>query len=361
MNCSVVKIDIEELNSTHILSQTRYWAKLKKKQGYQPSTFNVNVSKKLVYTSNNTGSLNEEMVVLLKRIDNNFCFAYVPYGPKIEPDFENQGVLLEEFSEALRPFLPRNCVFIRFDLIWENQWAKEDDFFDHEGNWLGPPSKKVQELRVNFSTKNWNLKKSSVDLLPKNTFFVNLKKSEQELLHDMRYNTRYSIRKAEKNGIRVAEYGLDFIDQWFKLYDDTAIRKRMPRQSVEYFKNVLIHQDKNKNGVKVKMLMADHDGDFLASMFLVLSSKRAVYLYGASSSHKKDLMASYALQWEAIKIAKKSNCTEYDMFGCAPNLKKNHPLHGVHLYKKGFGGKLFHRMGCWDYPLLQREYSLISI
>lgn len=72
-------------------------------------------------------------------------------------------------------------------------------------------------------------------------------------------------------------------------------------------------------------------------------------------------MGSYALQWEAIKMAKDFGCEEYDMFGCAPNLNKSHPLYGVHLYKKGFGGQLFHRMGCWDYPFMQEDYELIKV
>lgn len=134
----------------------------------------------------------------------------------------------------------------------------------------------------------------------------------------------------------------------------------MPLQSEEYFASVLKNQDNGKNGVSVKMLMADYRGELLASMFLVLSNKRGTYLYGASTENRKNLMASYALQWNAIKIAKKSGCTEYDMFGSAPNLNNSHPLHGVHIYKKGFGGNLYHRMGCWDYPYQQKKYDLFK-
>jgi lipid II:glycine glycyltransferase (peptidoglycan interpeptide bridge formation enzyme) len=105
--------------------------------------------------------------------------------------------------------------------------------------------------------------------------------------------------------------------------------------------------------------MADLDDEILASMFLVLSNKRGIYLFGASSSDNRQSMASYALQWESIKRAKNNGCLEYDMFGCAPNLSRSHPLYGVHLYKKGFGGRLFHRMGCWDYPFLKNDYDLM--
>ncbi len=196
------------------------------------------------------------------------------------------------------------------------------------------------------------------DILPKNTLFLDLKLNEKDLLSNMRYNTRYNIRKALRNGIQVKEYGIEHINQWYKLYQETAIRHNMPIQDEEYFSNILKNQDNSKNGVTIKMLIADFKRTFLSSMFLVLANKRATYLYGASSPTKKELMASYALQWESIRISKEWGCTEYDMFGTAPNQNQNHPLHGVHVYKKGFGGNLYHRMGCWDYPFNHQLYDI---
>jgi len=175
----------------------------------------------------------------------------------------------------------------------------------------------------------------------------------------MRYNTRYNIRRASKNGIRIRQYGIEHIDDWYRLYLETATRHHLPMQDEDFFSVLLKNQDDSPRGVRVKLLMAGKDENPLASMFLVLSNQRGTYLYGASSSENKNLMAGYALQWEAIKLAKKRGCSEYDMFGSAPNLSKNHPLHGVHVYKKGFGGHLFHRMGCWDYPLDTTKYNLL--
>jgi len=174
----------------------------------------------------------------------------------------------------------------------------------------------------------------------------------------MRYNTRYNIRQAKKKGITVREYGIEHIEEWYKLYLETAIRHDMPIQNQEYFAAILKNQDNSNNGVSIKMLMADHDGTFLSSMFLVLSNERGTYLFGASSTSKNNLMASYLLQWESIRLSKELGCKEYDMFGSAPNLNQTHPLHGVHIYKKGFGGELFHRMGCWDYPYDNGLYEI---
>ncbi|MBU2914518.1 lipid II:glycine glycyltransferase FemX [Reichenbachiella agariperforans] len=359
MVCKLEKKEIEKINPSNILPQTAYWARVKDKQGFQPSGFQLTVSKDLLYNNSDSKNTQDDLLVLIKYISSDLCYAYVPHGPKLEPILENQGLFLEQLSETIKPYLPVNCVFIRYDLLWQNQWAIEDDYFDTSGHWQGPPQDQVQEMRVNYKTHHWNLRKSTSDMLPKNTFFLDLTQSENELMSNMRYNTRYCIKKAIKHGIQVKEYGVEHISEWYKLYHETALRHGMPLQDEKHFADILKNQDNSHKGVNVKMLMADIDGKYMASMFLVSSHRRGNYLYGASSTNNR--MASYVLQWESIKIAKSMGCTEYDMFGSAPNIDNAHPLHGVHIYKKGFGGDLHHRMGCWDYPYSQQEYDLFRL
>ena len=358
MFCKLEQKQIEEISPTNILPQTRFWGRLKNQQGIETMGFELTVSKDLLY-NNPIEPVNEydDILVLIKYVNKSHCYAYVPYGPKLIPCFENHGLFLEQVSESIKPYLPPNCIFIRYDLLWQNQWAVEDDYFDANCNWLGPPRNRVQEFRLNYKTAKWNLRKSPMDLLPKNTFFLDLTQKKQTLLYNMRYNTRYNIRRATRKGIRVREYGVEHIGNWYKLYRETAVRHGLPLKSEAYFTSILNNQNNSEKGVTVKMLMADLDEKYLAAMFLVLCNKRGIYLYGASSANNKELMASYALQWESIKIAKMHGCSEYDMFGSAPDLKQSHPLHGVHIYKKGFGGELFHRMGCWDYPYHQKRYD----
>ncbi|GGF21327.1 lipid II:glycine glycyltransferase FemX [Echinicola rosea] len=358
MTCTAERKSVDQINTTNILPQTPFWAKVKNKQGFKPNGFRLTVSKELLEPdASSSQQLEEDLLILIKDIGEGHCFAYVPYGPKLEPRFEHQGLFLEKLSESLKPHLPETCVFIRYDLLWENQWAGEEEFYDSQGNWQGPPSAQTQEFRVNFNTDHWNLRKSPGDALPKNTFFLNLDRGSDELLYEMRYNTRYNIRQASKKGVEVREHGVDKLDDWYALYEETALRKGITYQTKDYFLDLFAHQDEE---VRVCLLMASHEGQELASMLLVLSHKRATYLFGASASDKRQAMASYALQWEAIKRAKEFGCEAYDMFGCAPNLDRSHPLHGVHLYKKGFGGQLFHRMGCWDYPFKDGEYEMFK-
>jgi lipid II:glycine glycyltransferase (peptidoglycan interpeptide bridge formation enzyme) len=213
---------------------------------------------------------------------------------------------------------------------------------------------------VNFKTHNWNLQKSPSDILPVNTTFLNLEKEEKELFANMKPKTRYNIRYSLRKGVKVREYGPEKIDEWYRLYSETAVRNNLTLHQKDYFSSLFLNNGENDNGVKVSLLMADFEGMFLSAMILVLSGQRATYLYGASSSEKRNLMATYVVQWKAINIAQSYNCTEYDMFGTAPNGNRSHPMHGLHRYKTGFGGSLFHRMGCWDYPYMTGDYKLLK-
>jgi lipid II:glycine glycyltransferase (peptidoglycan interpeptide bridge formation enzyme) len=359
MQCKVVKKEIQEIRKSNIVQQTAFWAKVKNQQGLEPIAVHYDASDDLLFPAKTgTRFVSDDLLILVNFIDDTHCIAYVPYGPKDEPQSENHGIFLEELSEVLRSWLPKNCILIRYDLPWENQWAKEHDFFDGNGNWIGPPPARSQEFRINFNTQNWNLIKSQSDNLPTNTFFLNLRNDQEKLMKNMKPKTRYNIRLSYRKGVQVKRYGLDKLDVWYALYRETALRNNITLHDKAYFHSV-IEARKNdlSKGVDVELLMADSEGEYLAAMFLILSRKRGTYLYGASSSRSRNLMASYALQWEAIRIAQHEGCVEYDMFGAAPNANPSHPLHGLYRFKSGFGGHLYHRMGCWDYPLNHSKYK----
>jgi lipid II:glycine glycyltransferase (peptidoglycan interpeptide bridge formation enzyme) len=65
----------------------------------------------------------------------------------------------------------------------------------------------------------------------------------------------------------------------------------------------------------------------LAGIILAISGGRATYLYGASASENKNLMASYDVQWEAICRAHEAGCTTYDLFGTSPTPDPRHPIY----------------------------------
>jgi len=354
--------DIRAIRENRIIQQTGFWARVKQKQGAEPFAFHCETSSDLLDPDGREDHMvHNDLLVLVRHIDEQHTMAYVPYGPKEEPETENQGLFLEELSEVLRSHLSPDCIFIRYDLPWENQWSKEEDYFDSRGNWLGPPAPGFQELRVNFNTRKHNLVKSRSNVLPVNTFFLNLRQEDEELLGRMRPKTRYNIRLAFRKGVRVKSCGPECLDAWYSLYRETAMRNGIRLHDPEYFHTVFETESGcNDPSPDVRLLMAEYEAEYLAAMFLVFSRRRGTYLFGASSGRKRHLMATYALQWEAIRTTRSTGCMEYDMFGTAPNGDPSHPMHGLHRFKSGFGGRMFHRMGCWDYPLDRERYLVYT-
>lgn len=354
--------DNSHLYKTGIIQQTAYWSTVKKLQGIDSLAYNFrSKSNDLFSDSAEETFVVGDFLIMLQNLDKDHCIAYVPYGPEIEPSEEQQGYFLEQLSEALRQYLPPSCILIRYDLSWQSQWANEDDCYDLHGNWIGMPSKRVQEMRINFNTEYGNLRKANTDILPSNTIFMNLEQSDDILLGRMKSKTRYNIKLAERKGVRIASLDLDSLDVWYELYRQTALRNNFFLHDINYFKIVLSARANNSNSpADVHMLVAYIDDEPLAAMFLVISANRATYLYGASSTENRNYMGTYALQWKAMQIARDKGCTEYDFFGISPDADPAHPMYGLYRFKTGFGGEIFRRMGCWDYPLNRRKYEFYS-
>lgn len=359
MLSQVTAKSLEEVFETPIVQQTSYWSEVKRKLGLQSYAFNFKVNVSDIHCQcHKSESITSDLLVVLEYVNSRYCFAYVPYGPELEPDCQCQGVFLEELSECLRSYLPPECILIRYDLCWESPWAREEAFFDSQGLWLGPPEHHTQEMRFNFNTIRWNFQKSYTNTLPSNTIFLDLRKSESALLGDMKPKTRYNIRLSERKGVQVKTLSLKEIDVWYDLYKETAIRNGIYLHDLEYFRAVFTARARcTRSPAEVLLLLAEYDEVPLAAMFLVFSHRRALYLYGASSARYRNLMAPYALQWKAMCVARARGCEEYDMFGIAPRPNPEHPMYGLYRFKTGFGGSVFHSMGCWDYPLDCETYK----
>ncbi|MCB2196869.1 MAG: peptidoglycan bridge formation glycyltransferase FemA/FemB family protein [Bacteroidetes bacterium] len=360
MSINLERKSTHSIERSSIVQQTAFWSELKENQGIETKAFDIKLKAEDIFNSSSKNFIRDDFLILFQKIGKDTSIGYVPYGPTIEPNEEYQGQFLEELSESLKPHLDSSCVMLRYDLLWESPWAKDDSRFTN-GDWVGPPEKKNQELRLNFSTHNWNLKKANTNVLPKDTLFIDLTKNEEDILMHMKSKTRYNIRLSERKGVTVRKAQMDDISIWYDLYKETCTRNGIFLDNLEYFKTVLkTDATDTKSPATVELLIAEYENKPLAAIFVVYSGKRATYLYGASSSRNRNLMAPYLLQWEAIKRSKQKNCAEYDMFGIAPYRDPSHPMYGLYRFKTGFGGNIFHRMGCWDYPLNTETYDLVQ-
>ncbi len=351
--------EIKQVYKTSIIQQTAYWSEVKNLQGLHTRAFNFRTKQSDLYIdSKNDAYFIGDLLIVIQPIDREHSIAYVPYGPEVEPSEENQGYFLEQLSESLRTFLPLKCIMIRYDLPWQSLWAKDESCYDLHGNWLGVPEKSIQEIRLNYSTAHWRLRKANTDILPSNTMFMDLRKDTDMLFESMKPKTRYNINLSKRKGVNVRSLGIESLEIWYDLYRQTAARNNFFLHDIHYFRIVLsARANDTSSPADVYLLVAEVEDKPLAAMFLVISANRGTYLYGASASENRNYMATYALQWRAMEMAKERGCTEYDFFGTAPNPDPSHPMYGLYRFKKGFGGEMYHRMGCWDYPLDMEKYS----
>ncbi len=276
MNVDIEPKPTREIIPTNVLQQTAFWARLKNKQGWGTHAFDLSLGKSEAFSGTRLRKHEREgdILITLRAIGGGRYMAYVPFGPEQLPDEERRGIWLEEISEQLRNFLPEDCLFIRYDLCWESPWAREEEYFSEDGMWLGPPDAYVQEMRMNFDTRNFNLRKAPSDMLPAHTVMLDLDKEEDALLSEMKSKTRYNIRLSQRKGVEVRRAGMDELDKWFRLYDETYTRNRLAANDLSFFEQVFqTRADDTKSPGEVDLLLAEKDGELMPECFWPVQEK----------------------------------------------------------------------------------------
>lgn len=344
--------------------QTEFWANFKGRHGWK-TYFSIfdgeNISK---VDSFKECKENEKCLSVLVRSFSlkikKFSIAYIPMSPEFSSNEENlrQNFFneLESISKKIFKFLPQNTICIRFDpaLDFEN--------LEERNNFVANEKKFFRQHKDN--KENFRIEKTATDIQPPDTVLLSLLESEEKILSEMKSKWRYNIRLAAKKGVEVKSYSAkeaDFskaFEEFFKLFMQTSERDGVQFHQKNYYLDLLNSSAENPNAPVVKLYLATHESDVLAGIITLFCKKEAVYLYGASGNIKRNFMPAYLLQWNAICDAKKFGCPIYDFYGCPPEENKNHPMHGLFLFKTGFGGKLIHRPGSFDVVLKKNWYTL---
>lgn len=357
MDIQVQPKPADTLRDTALIPQTSYWGRIKGSLGWQPTAFDITVDDRVA----------GDVLVLQKPLGSKRSIAYIPYGPEVLPDGERRGEYLAALASALQSQLAEGCIMARWDLPWESPYAVDGDCYDDEGNWLGPPEDRLRELRMNWGIHGTALRKAPSDLLPPDTIILDLAGDEDVILAGMRPKNRYNIRLAFRRGVVVRYGSAEDLSIWNDLYARTALRNRITAHGPDYFRPLLMGPagqssvQPASNRERAHLFIAELHGVPMAAMFMTISADRATYLYGASSGEQRDVMAPYALQWAAIRAARAAGCTSYDLFGVAPRPDPEHPMFGLYQFKRGFGGRLLHRQGVWDYPYDAAAYDRYRI
>jgi lipid II:glycine glycyltransferase (peptidoglycan interpeptide bridge formation enzyme) len=319
---------INRLPDVHIL-QTSAWGRLKQVFAWQ--------ARYICGDGKNGPPLGAQ--VLFRRLPFGFHIAYIPKGPvgwKLEND--QDWLAWSDFLEAVDTICRKlNAIFLILepDLLTEN---------------LSAPPK-------GFST-------GIHPIQPMRTLVVDLSGSEQDVLARMKQKTRYNIRLAQKKGVTV-ESSQD-LDTFYRLMTMTGRRDAFGIHSLDYYREAF-HIFYSLE--ECELLIARFQGEPLAGLMVFRHGRRSWYFYGASSDAHRDLMATYLIQWEAMRWAMRLGCTEYDLWGVpdedenvleAEFNSRSEDLWGVYRFKRGFGGALHRSAGPFEQvyrPNLFRIYT----
>ena len=391
----IKKIDISDAPNNGTFLQTPFWCDFKSRHGWSYRRFLVKYEldmpadeeadkacKKSEGTGTGFGGVKPvckafELAVLNRSFAKGLMsIAYIPMMPQLPYECTPEEVLdkafddgeviaqeiitpetqtieythlLQELGFALKPYLPKNTIVIRFDPDVGFSSPEDRDTFNFG-------------VKTVVYADHLKIRKNKVDIQPPDTTLVDLTASEDEIMARMHQKWRYNIRLSERKGVVIHKYlGNDEklsekIDVFYKLTKETNARDGNSSHAKAYYFDLIKRSaELRSQGLdvpEVSLYIAEHEGDEIASIMTLFSHDEAIYLYGASSNNKRNLMPNHLLQWTAMKDAKAYGSKVYDMYGMPPEGKdENHPMHGLYMFKANFGGKNVHRTGSWDLPL----------
>ncbi len=205
---------------------------------------------------------------------------------------------------------------------------------------------------------------------PQYSFWVPLRdhdgqpRTEADLLASMNQLWRRNIRKAEKAGVLAGRVPADRLDAelaaFHSLYVHTAERDGFTPRPLSYFRamfDALLAEDPDR----IALYAARHEGDLVAATVLVRVGGHAWYSYGASSTEKREVRGSNAVQWRMLADTLAAGADVYDLRGITDTLDPADPHAGLVQFKVGTGGEAVEYVGEWDLPLRRLLYRAFSL
>lgn len=310
--------------------QTPFWAEVKRAEGWRPYFFEEE---------------GKRILLLVRTLYRGAAIGYVPYGWNHSPVTSEKAYRL---SRQWKKETGEPLFLVKWDFPLYTVFSKDEGGIDVGFDFgIGKP-----------------LKKAAADIQPPDTVWLDLNADDETLLSGMHKKTKYNIRYAEKSGVTVRVAANDELPDWYRLYRITAERDKIAIHSESYYRRVLEtgapFEEKDKRPC-LRLYLAEHKGDLLAGIIVLFYKEKAIYLYGASSNEKRNLMPAYLLQWQAIRDAREVGCGSYDFYGIPPANDPHHPMYGLYRFKTGFGGTLIHRCGVYDAPVKPGLYRLFRV
>ena len=373
-------------------------SKLRQKSNWDTYYVGVKEKKKIIAAT---------MLLAHKRHFNKYEF-YSPRGYLL--DFKNQE-LVNFFTEELKKYIKdKNGYVLRIDpyVIYKQR--------DIDGNIVedGENNEKVVENLLNLGFQKIEVpNKEQVGWM----FSLYLEgKTEEQILKEMKPNTRNQIRKTEKFGISVNEIGYDELDRFQSIMEETSKRKGFANRKLEYYQEMYkLFHDKNevkffitelnlKNYIKgleeeriekenkinsltdakyndgakknltneiasidkriaeSKEIIEKNGSDIITlsgSMFILIKPE-VIYLSSGNYEEYMKFNSQYLIQWELIKYGIENGFKKHNFYGIPENINTHPKDYGIYEFKRGFNGYVEELIGEFALPITW-HYKLFDI
>jgi lipid II:glycine glycyltransferase (peptidoglycan interpeptide bridge formation enzyme) len=280
----------------HVL-QSSAWARIRTAQGWRAEFVRL-------------GDPLPVALVLWRRVPLFGEMGYVPRGPIVAPgDRDGLAHALDALAELARE---QGAILLKVDPELGPDMARGP--LEHAGYRRGADVQPVLATLV-------------IDLAP----------DPDALLAGLEKDTRWSVRQAAKRGVEVREAGDDAaLGGFYDLYRTTGSRAGFITRTRAYY--TFVWRTLIDAGL-ARLRLAYAEGRPVAGAMTWRCGEREVYMYGASDDEGRRRYASYGLQWECILAAKAGGALTYDLGGIPTDpSRKDDPMYGPYLFKKGFGG-----------------------
>jgi len=228
-------------------------------------------------------------------------YLYVPHGPIFNTDKKEATMqLLEEKLKQIAK--TEQAMFVRFE----------------------------PKISLRFSNDLTHYK-SSIQAIY--TLKVNLEGELEQISASFKKDTRYSIRQAQKKGVKIEIGAEKDLDKFYELLEQTGKQAGFEIYSREYYQKLYSNLKKNN---LIELFLAKYQGKIIGAALAIYFGREATYSYSAADSNFRNLAVAYPIVWSIIKEAKKRKMEKLDLWGVAPENEINHPWQGFTHFKRGF-------------------------
>jgi hypothetical protein len=280
-------------------------------------------------------------------------YLEIPGGPLL--DWKNRALVESVFAEIKQIAKAEHCVFIRFRPQLQNT---------------------PENLQLVAQT---GAKPAPFHLHAQNTVILDLRKPESELLSDMRRQTRYEVRRAEKLKLGVKSGNSKALfEEFHKVQLETAKRQNFIPPNLDELKAYhdifkehatiyYVETTTNLTADGKKILEGKPEGDYLPAstklnygLFLDYGGE-VEYFEAASTKYGHLAPGAYAMLWQAIKDYQSKKLSRFNLWGIAPPSQPNHRYAKVTTFKTGFGGKQIEYIPAQDIVINPLRYRITKI